>query len=258
MLADLMYRHATEATDNDRRETLMRIGDTYMAQHMALTGRAAGEKSLKEARDTANKISRRNKKVAKGEGDREERMNDRAITGQKEINEQIHGFQTGDTSRANVSKDYISALVADPTMPVSVFANQARGALEFAMFSSPDKAVDPALLDAEYQRSFDRGLNVRLTQLAAAGDGEEALLHPGHPMFNDIAQHYRGLVEKNPESYDQMQLKLAGQISAATSQSLSQKKYPQKAILEYAQGLAADILGPKPESRSIFRTVLGY
>jgi hypothetical protein len=256
MLADLMYRHATEATDNDRRDTLMRIGDTYMAQHMALTGRAAGEKSLKEARDAALKISQRHKNVAKREGEREERMHERTITGTQETNAQIHGFQTGDTSRASASKDYTSALVSDPTMPVSVFANQARGALEMAQFAS-EKAVDPALLDAEYRRAFDRGFSVRLSQLAAAGEGDETLLHGGHPLFGDIAQHYRGLLAKDPNSYDNMQYALAGQIAAATSQSLLQKRFSQKAILEYAQDLATDILGPKPEYRGIIDTLFG-
>jgi len=126
MLSDLMYRSATEATDNDRRETLMRIGDTYMKQHMVLTGMAAGEKSLKEARDTANKISRRAKRSADDAGAREERMNERTITGQQEINAQVYGFQKADTSRATSSRDYLSPLLEDPTMPISAFAAQAR------------------------------------------------------------------------------------------------------------------------------------
>jgi hypothetical protein len=258
MLADLMYRHAADATDNDRRETLVRIGDTYMKQFMVLTGMERGEAALQGAKEAAQKLSDDNAALAKAARKSEERMQRRGIRGQLKVNQQIHGFATGDTSRATSSKDYTSALVADPTMPVSMFANQARGAMELQMFSNPNKPVDPALLDAEYQRAFDRGFNVRLSQLAAAGDGDEGLLHPYHPMFNDIAQHYRGLVQKNPESYDQLQLKLAGQISAATSESLTQKRYPQKAILEYAQGLATDILGPKPARTGWLQPILGY
>jgi len=256
MLADLMYRSATEATDNDRRETLMRIGDTYMKQHMVLTGMAAGEKSLKEARDTANKISRRAKRSADDAGSREERMNERAITGQQELNAQVYGFQKADTSRATSSRDYLSPLLEDPTMPISAFAAQARGAMEMAQMAS-EKAADPAMLDAEERRAFDRGFNVRLSQLAAADNDTESLLHPGHPLFGDIAQHYRGLLAKDPNAYDNMQYALAGQISAAVGPDLMKKKYPAAAIREYAQSLATDILGPKPEYKGFFSTMFG-
>jgi hypothetical protein len=256
MLADLMYRHAAEATDNDRRETLVRIGDTYMKQHMVLTGMAAGKESLADARKTADDISKRNSDDARDARNLERKLQKGGIKGQLKVNQQIHGFAEGDTSRATSSKDYVSPILQDPTMPISQFANQARGALEMAQFAS-EKAVDPALLDAEYRRAFDRGFNVRLTQLAQSDNDTEALLHPGHPLFGDIAQHYRGLLAKDPNSYDNMQYALAGQISAATGQSLLQKKYPPQAVREYAQGLAADILGPKPEYKGIIDTLFG-
>jgi hypothetical protein len=257
MLSDLMYRHAAEANDNDRRETLMRIGDTYAKQHMVLMGMEAGKQSLADARKTANRISKRNKKSADEAGAREERMNERAITGQQELNAQIHGFKTGDTSRANASKDYVSPLIQDQTLPISTFAAQARGALEMAQFAS-EKAVDPALLDAEHRRAFDRGFNVRLSQLAASDNDTESLLHPGHPIFADVAQHYRGLLAKDPNSYDNMVYALAGQISAATAPELLKKNYKPEAIREYSQGLATDILGPKPARTGWLQPILGY
>lgn len=255
MLSDLMTQHAAEATDNDRRATLVRLAETYLKQHATLSAIERGERGFEAARAAAEKMAQRASDDAQKARTLEEKLPGLTADAQIRVNSALTQSAKDAASTPTQFNDYTAPL-NDMGLTITDYANRMRGAVEMAMFNG-DKPFDPALAQAEYDRAFEAGFVKRLAQIGKNSSDAASMFGRHHPAFGEIESYYRGVLAKNPAQYDALANRIAGQIASSAGREMQLQGYASDAILRYSQKVAADILGPKPETPSIFSYFLG-
>ena len=248
---------AIEATDNERRKTLMRVSENYLKRAAFRESADAGRQTVMDALAKQQENIGLQRGLLQDQLASELELLDRGAQNTERLNEQVARLAREANSRGTAFSDEIAPLMQDRAMPVEIYARQMQAA---AAARNRDKGVpDPAGETAAYENARLNGLRVRIGQHINDSIGSGApLFDENHPGFTEFSIPYRAKLMQAPDKYDQLRSELTSVIGPAIFDEVRKAGIPYGDAAKYVEGLTGAILGPKPDTGGFLGQLFPY